>query len=257
MNTNIIEITSLIPASFDSREKFFLNENDEITPLITEISNYYKKLVFDGMDASTAEGRKAIKKVAAELNNNIKKIDDLGKSVVDVLKAKPKRIDAGRKLIREALTSVYNEIREPVIKYEAEQARIKAEEQAKADAIRREEKEELEKLRAEKAQKERDAQLIAEAAEAVKREAENKAKEAELELKREREENERRERERLAEIQRQNDEKQRRLADAVHRRNIKNTIYHSFVNFGIDGQTAKDVIDLIDADKIPNLSINY
>jgi colicin import membrane protein len=257
MTTEIIELTNLVPANFDSREKFFLNENNEITPLITEISNYYKNLAFDGMDGSTADGRKAIKKVAAELNNKIKEIDEIGKSVVDVLKAKPKRIDAGRKLIRDTLTAVYEEIRSPVVKYEAEQARIKAEEQAKADAIKQAEQEELERLRAEKAQQEREAQLMAQAAENARREAENKAKEIELALKREREENERRERERLAEIQRQKDDELRRLADVEHRRNIKNAIYHSFTNFGIDSQSAKDVIDLIDANKIPNLSINY
>ena len=256
MTTEIIlaELTGIIPAEYLSRETFFLNENNEVQPVIDKVREHYLSIVIDG---STDEGRKQIKKLAAELNKVKATIDGCGKEVVDVLKAKPKQIDAGRKAIKDALEDAYTAMLKPVREYEAEQAQIKADEQAKIDEQQRIEREELERLRAEKEQRERDIKIAEEAANKAKLEAENKTREAELALQRERESNERKERERLAEEQRKADEEARRLADVNHRRDVKNNIYRTLTNFGIDTQTAKDVIDLIDGGKVPNTTINY
>jgi colicin import membrane protein len=257
MATEIIEVASLVPTEHVQREKLFLNENNEVQPLIEAVASHYKNLIFSGMDGSTDAGRKAIKKVAAELNSKIKEIDDIGKSVTDILKAKPKKIDAGRKLIRDALTEVYNEIRKPVVEYEAEQARIKAEEQARIEAQRQAEQAELARLRAEKEQREREAKIAEEAANKAKLEAENKVREAELALQREREENRRKEAMQLAEEQRKANEEAKRLADVEHKRKVKFSAYKCLLENGINKDLAVKVINLIDAGEIQNVFIKY
>lgn len=228
--TNIIEIKNLVPINYESREKFFLNENNEVQPLIDAIKAHYQGIAFDGMDGKTEEGRKAIKKLAAELNNKIKEIDDIGKSVTDILKAKPKKIDAGRKTIRDALTEVYNEIRKPVVEYEAEQARIKAEQEAK---------------------------VAEEAAQKVRLEAENKVKKAQQEAEQIKQEAELKEQQRLAEEKRKADEEARRLADTDHKKRVKYSAYKCLLENGIDKDTAIKVVNLIDDGAIQNIFIIY
>lgn len=255
--TNIIEIKNLVPINYESREKFFLNENNEVQPLIDAIKAHYQGIAFDGMDGKTEEGRKAIKKLAAELNNKIKEIDDIGKSVTDILKAKPKKIDAGRKTIRDALTEVYNEIRKPVVEYEAEQVRIKAEQEAKVAEEQRKKDEELARLRAEKEQREREAKIAEEAAEKARLEAENKVKEAQQEAEQIKREAELKEQQRLAEEKLKADEEARRLADANHKKQVKYSAYKCLLENGIDKDTAIKVVNLIDAGAIQNIFIKY
>ncbi|XKM12697.1 hypothetical protein RCS94_06620 [Orbaceae bacterium ac157xtp] len=247
-------IEKLVPTAITDKEKFFLNEDNQIQPVVDEVVKYYKSLVIDG---TTEDGRKELKKIGTEINKVIEHIDGHGKEIVDDLKAKPKKIDAGRKLIRDQLADLRTEIIKPLTDYEAEQKRIKEEAQAKIEAVRKAEQEELERLRAEKEQREREEKIKAEAVEAAKREAENKVREAELALQREREENKRKEREREAEIQRQKDEEERRLADVNHRKKLNNEALREFCNFGISEETAKDVIKLIIGGKIPHITINY
>lgn len=259
MNTQVavIEVKDLIPVEYIERETFFLNANNEIDPLINKVKDYYSSIYFDGMDGKTEQGRKQIKKLAAELNNVIKTIDGYGKAVVDILKDKPKKIDAGRKKIKDALGELYETIRKPVVEYEAEQARIKAEEEAKLAEEQRLKDEELDKLRAENERLEREEQIRKQAAETARTEAENKAKEAELALQREREANERKEQERLAEEKRIKDEEEKRLADTAHIKAVNNEALNAFISLGVDEDVAKQVITLIYEQKIPNIKINY
>lgn len=257
MTTNIIEIKSLIPVGYADREAFFLNENNEAQTLIDAVVKYYSSITFEGADGKTPAGRKAIKDLAAELNKKIKEVDNAGKDIVSILKAKPSKIDATRKKIRDALGALYDEIRRPVVEYEAEQARIKAEEEAKIEAQRRAEQEELARLRAEKEQRDREALIAEEATKKARLEADNRAREAELALQCEREETARKERERLAEIQRAKEEEARRIADVEHRRSINQKIVNDFCNFGINKETAIDVLKLIVSKKISNITINY
>lgn len=254
MNNVLITVEKLVPVPIADKEAFFLNEDNQIQPVVDKIIEHYKNLVIDG---STEDGRKELRKVGAEINKVVDVIDGHGKEIVDILKAKPKQIDAGRKLIKDQLAELRAEIIKPVTDYDDKQKRIKAEEQAKIEAQRKAEQEELERLRAEKAQREREAQLIEQAANKAKLEAENKAREAELALQREREENERKERERLANEQRKADEEARRSADVEHRRKINRQILESLMNFGIAEETATDIVKLLATNKIPNVTINY
>lgn len=255
--TNIIEIKTLIPIEYANREKFFLNENNEAQTIIDVVKKHYSSIVFEGIDGKTEAGRKAIKKISAELNNKIKEIDNAGKEVVDILNARPKKLNATRKKIRDELGVLYDEIRKPVVEYEAEQARIKAEEEARIEAQRIAEQEELARLRAEKEQRDKEMRIAEEAAEKAKLEADNRAREAELALQREREENAKKERERLAEIQRATEEEARRLADVEHKRQVKYSSFKCLLENGIDKDIAIKIINMIDDGKIENVFIKY
>ena len=152
---------------------------------------------------------------------------------------------------------MYEEIRRPVVEYEAEQNRIKAEEEARIEAQRRAEQEELERLRAEKEQRDREYQVAQKAAAQAKLEADNRVKEAELALQRAHEENTRKEQERQAEIQKLKEDEERRNTDVEHKRSINRKVITDFCNSGITEETAIAVLKLIVGNKISNITINY
>ncbi|MGQ4865984.1 hypothetical protein ACOQOO_26480, partial [Enterobacter kobei] len=136
-------------------------------------------------------------------------IDNAGKDLVAELKALPKQIDESRRIVRERLDALKDEVRRPLTEWEAEQERIKAEEAMNAmhaEALEMNirfdqelaakfeadhemallmnkdfdrDREEQRRL-AEQAQRERDEQLKQEAAEQARRDAEAKHK-AEIE----------------------------------------------------------------------------
>ncbi|HGA3034381.1 TPA: hypothetical protein ACIR5O_000857 [Klebsiella aerogenes] len=136
-------------------------------------------------------------------------IDNAGKDLVAELKALPKQIDESRRIVRERLDALKDEVRRPLTAWEAEQERIKAEEAMNAlhtealvmneefdrqraaqieadhemallmnDKFDRDREEQL--RLAEQAQRERDERLKQEAAEQARRDAEAKHK-AEIE----------------------------------------------------------------------------
>ncbi|QHJ84928.1 MAG: hypothetical protein [Bacteriophage sp.] len=267
-NLAVIEVKDLIPVAYIEREKFFLNENNEVQTLIDAVKNYYSNVIPAGMTADTEDGRKTIKKFAAELNNKIKEIDNAGKSITDILKAKPKLIDAGRKVVRDELSALYEEIRKPVVLWEAEQARIKAEEDARIAEEQRKKDEELERLR--KAESDRiheealkqkaidDAKRENELAIArAKQEAEAKVKAATDEANRIKAEVERKEQQRIVDEKRKADEEAKRLADISHVKSVKNGAFNCLINHGIDRESAIKVITLICEGKVDNVSIKY
>lgn len=254
MNNVLMTVEKLVPVAITDKEAFFLNEKNQIQPVVDQIIKHYQNLVIDG---STEDGRKELRKVGAEINKVVDFIDGHGKEIVDILKAKPKQIDAGRKSIKDQLAKLRAEIIKPVTDYDEEQKRLKAEEEARIAEEQRKKDEELAQLRAKEAQREREEQIRLEAEEKAKREQEQKLRDAETALQREREDNERKERERLAEIQRQKDEEEKRQLDVNHRREINKKALETFCNFGIAEETAKEIITLIATNKIPHVTINY
>ncbi|MGM8637880.1 hypothetical protein, partial [Enterobacter roggenkampii] len=120
-------------------------------------------------------------------------IDNAGKDLVAELKALPKQIDESRRIVRERLDALKDEVRRPLTEWEAEQERIKAEEAAKIKAeedrkqfesdheialLMNEKHDREAKEKAEEAERQRIAheeELKRQAAEQAKREAEEKA----------------------------------------------------------------------------------
>lgn len=85
-------------------------------------------------DVSTRKGRDAIASMAHKVARSKTYIDNAGKDLVAELKALPKQIDESRRIVRERLDALKDEVRRPLTEWEAEQERIKAEEAAAAKA---------------------------------------------------------------------------------------------------------------------------
>ncbi|MFE4125392.1 hypothetical protein ACFX4S_14910 [Kosakonia sp. YIM B13605] len=214
------EVTDLVVIKKHNAMAVFTTK-EQLDPLIEAIEKEARSLV---PDVSTKKGRDAIASMAHKVARSKTYIDNAGKDLVAELKALPKQIDESRRIVRERLDALKDEVRKPLTDWEAEQERKKAEEEAriKAEEDRKQfeadhemallmnkdfdrEREE-QRRQAEQAQRERDEQLKREAAEQARRDAEAKHR-AELEAaaRREAEEKARAEaaeRKRIEEVQR-------------------------------------------------------
>ena len=73
-------------------------------------------------DLTTAKGRKEIASVAYAVAQTKTYLDGLGKALVDEYKEVPKKIDANRKIIRDTLDTLRDEVRAPLTAYEEAEA---------------------------------------------------------------------------------------------------------------------------------------
>ncbi|MGM8392744.1 hypothetical protein [Enterobacter hormaechei] len=199
------EVTDLVVIEKQNAMAVFTTK-EQLDPIIEAIEKEARSLV---PDVSTRKGRDAIASMAHKVARSKTYIDNAGKDLVAELKALPKQIDESRRIVRERLEALKDEVRRPLTEWEAEQERIKAEEAMNAlhaEALEmnikfdRElvakfeadhemallmnkdidrEREEQRRL-AEQAQRERDERLKQEAAEQARRDAEAKHK-AEIE----------------------------------------------------------------------------
>jgi len=199
------EVTDLVVIEKQNAMAVFTTK-EQLDPIIEVIEKEARSLV---PDVSTRKGRDAIASMAHKVARSKTYIDNAGKDLVAELKALPKQIDESRRIVRERLDALKDEVRRPLTEWEAEQERIKAEEAMNAmhaealvmnenidlqRAIQFEadhemallmnkdidrEREEQRRL-AEQARRERDERLKQEAAEQARRDAEAKHK-AEIE----------------------------------------------------------------------------
>lgn len=84
-------------------------------------------------DISTDKGRKQIASMAYRVSQTKTYLDGIGKDLVAELKDRPRKIDAGRKLLRDGLDALRDHVRQALNEWEAEQAR----QQIVLDGIRR------------------------------------------------------------------------------------------------------------------------
>ncbi|HFT3270560.1 TPA: hypothetical protein ACHV4A_005418 [Klebsiella pneumoniae] len=118
------EIMDLVVIEKKNAMAVFTN-NDQLDPLIEAIEKEARSLV---PDVSTKKGRDAIASMAHKVARSKTYIDNAGKDLVAELKALPKQIDESRRVVRERLDALKDEVRRPLTEWEAEQERIKAEE---------------------------------------------------------------------------------------------------------------------------------
>ncbi|WP_154937409.1 hypothetical protein [Klebsiella michiganensis] len=118
------EIMDLVVIEKKNAMAVFTN-NDQLDPLIEAIEKEARSLV---PDVTTKKGRDAIASMAHKVARSKTYIDNAGKDLVAELKALPKKIDESRRIARERLDALKDEIRRPLTEWEAEQDRIKAEE---------------------------------------------------------------------------------------------------------------------------------
>ncbi|MFH7526516.1 hypothetical protein AB2J22_13310 [Aeromonas sp. A5] len=99
-------------------------EGQGIAELLADIRQKATSLV---PDVTTVKGRKEIASVAHAVARTKTYIDGLGKELTDQYKEIPKRIDANRKVLRDTLDAMKDEVRAPLTQYEeAEDARVEA-----------------------------------------------------------------------------------------------------------------------------------
>lgn len=195
------EITDLVVIEKKNAMAVFTN-NDQLDPLIELIEKEARSLV---PDVTTKKGRDAIASMAHKVARSKTYIDNAGKDLVADLKALPKQIDESRRVVRERLDALKDEVRRPLTEWEAEQARIAAEKAAEEERLRieAEQKAALEALRK---QVEVDHEMALLMDKDIDRERADKAAEAE--------------RQRIAreeEIKRQAEEIAKREAEEKHR----------------------------------------
>jgi len=84
-----------------------------------------------GTDISTEAGRKAVASLAYKVARSKTALDDMGKQLVADLKAQTGKIDAERRVIRDRLDALRDEVRKPLDDFEqAEKSRVEAHEAA-------------------------------------------------------------------------------------------------------------------------------
>lgn len=175
--------------------------DDGLDPYIRQAKDIVSE--FDH-DLSTASGRKKTASLAAKVAKLKVKLDDLGKDLVSDWKTKAKAVDSNRKSMRDALDELKIEARKPLTDWEDEQARIEAEEAAKAEvekmrlqvesdheiAILLDEKITREKMEAElvieRDRIQREDEMKRQAAETARIQAEEKAREEKEQIERQR-----------------------------------------------------------------------
>ena len=126
------EITDLVVIEKNNAMAVFTN-NDQLDPLIELIEKEARSLV---PDVTTKKGRDAIASMAHKVARSKTYIDNAGKDLVAELKALPKQIDESRRVVRERLDALKDEVRRPLTEWEAEQARIAAEKAAEEERQR-------------------------------------------------------------------------------------------------------------------------
>ncbi|WP_142630856.1 hypothetical protein [Raoultella planticola] len=139
------EVMELVVIEKKNAMAVFTN-NDQLDPLIEAIEKEARSLV---PDVTTKKGRDAIASMAHKVARSKTYIDNAGKDLVAELKALPKQIDESRRVVRERLDALKDEVRRPLTEWEAEQARIAAEKAAEEERkrIEAEQKAALEALR--------------------------------------------------------------------------------------------------------------
>ena len=179
------ESGALVTVEPGNVQKVF-TEPGALDPLIAAIREHVRA---QPKDASTEEGRKAIKSLARKVATSKTYLDGLGKDLVASMKELPKRIDATRASMRDDLDALKVETLAGVTAYEAEQerlaaleaARVAAEELARqieqdhADALAMDELFTLRKEAARRAQLDREEQIRKDAAEQAQKDAEARA----------------------------------------------------------------------------------
>lgn len=124
------EVTDLVVIEKSNAMAVFTTK-EQLDPLLEQIEKEARSLV---PDLTTKKGRDAIASMAHKVARSKTYIDNAGKDLVAELKALPKKIDESRRIVRERLDALKDEVRRPLTEWEAEQERIKAEEKAKREA---------------------------------------------------------------------------------------------------------------------------
>lgn len=105
-----------------------------LDPYLDQIRNQVDEFKKSPPKLDTVSGRAEYRSFAYKISRMKRSLEEMGKDLSAEAKALPKKIDAERKRSWDTLEDWQAEVLEPVIKYEQEQARIKAEKEAEEAA---------------------------------------------------------------------------------------------------------------------------
>ncbi|HAS1116284.1 TPA: hypothetical protein I3798_004599 [Enterobacter cloacae] len=287
------EVTDLVVIEKQNAMAVFTTK-EQLDPIIEAIEKEARSLV---PDVSTRKGRDAIASMAHKVARSKTYIDNAGKDLVAELKALPKQIDESRRIVRERLDALKDEVRKPLTDWEnAESARKEALQQRLADlrsladvidgvgsylpSVEIQQRIESAKAVAldeswqevaadagvakdATIQQLEAALIVAKQREHEAAELERLRKEAEEKARLEREENIRREaaeqaeEARLAEEKRKAEEEARRAADKEHRRTINRRVIADLIAQGIPEEFAQKAMLAIAGGKVQDAHIKY
>lgn len=100
----------------------FFTKGEHVDDLLTQIE---KEALAFVPDTTTAKGRSAIKAMVTKVTKSKTYLEKHGKDLAAEYKAIPKVIDANRRAVKDKLTALAEQVREPLTAYEAEQEEIK------------------------------------------------------------------------------------------------------------------------------------
>lgn len=124
------EVTDLVVIEKQNAMAVFTTK-EQLDPLIEQIEKEARSLV---PDVTTKKGRDAIASMAHKVARSKTYIDNAGKDLVAELKALPKQIDESRRIVRERLDALKDEVRKPLTDWEnTESARKESLQQRLAD----------------------------------------------------------------------------------------------------------------------------
>lgn len=116
----LVAVNALVPADVFAPggvEKIIQDVTDKVRAIETDIS--------------TPAGRKAVSSLAYKVARSKTALDDMGKTLVATLKAQTNAIDAERRIIRDRLDALQDEVRKPLTDWEdADKARVEGHELA-------------------------------------------------------------------------------------------------------------------------------
>jgi colicin import membrane protein len=118
----VIEKLELVP---------FFTKGDGIDNVLEQIAKEARSIVHD---VSTAKGRDAVKAHVTKVTKSKTYLEAQGKALAAEYKEIPKKIDVNRKSVWDFLDNLQKEVRQPLTDWEDEQAKIKAEEEARLAA---------------------------------------------------------------------------------------------------------------------------
>lgn len=118
----IIEKLELVP---------FFTKGEGIDSVLEKIAKEARSIVHD---VSTAKGRDAVRAHVTKVTKSKTYLEAQGKLLASEYKEIPKKIDSNRKSVWDFLDSLQKEVRQPLTDWEDEQAKIKAEDEARLAA---------------------------------------------------------------------------------------------------------------------------
>lgn len=125
------ESTELLVINETSIEQVFI-KRDGLEEMLSKIESEVNAFV---PDVSTKKGRDDIKAFVTKITRSKTYAEKVGKDLSAELKLRPSVVDATRNYMWERLQAMQDKARKPLTDWEDEQARLKAEEEARLEAI--------------------------------------------------------------------------------------------------------------------------